>query len=326
MSVRRYGSLLLLGVALSGCAARRAAQAPTPSPLPSPPAVVAEWKGGKLARERLERRVRVMLASAGVRPSDPGAGRRAQAFAASQATELVSLLLLDQHQRQQPKRLRISVEAEVEHRWRRAIGARGKDRLLESLRAWGVGEPEAREELRLEALRDLYLEALAAEEPVGEEFVRREYERNRHLYRVPDRYRLKGIVTDTREEAEKALAEILAGRDFAVVARKYSKDARTAARGGDVGWLDEARMHPWLLQAVRQLRKGQVSRPFAGPGRWYVVRLEDARPGRPLSYEEARPRIVREFKQAAARTTLSALLARLRKEKGVRQFWPSAGP
>ena len=284
--------------------------------------MVAEWKGGKLTKERLERRVRVMLGSAGLQPSDPGADRRAQALAASQARELVDLLLLEQHQRQQPRRLRIPVEAEVERRWRAAVQTRGRDRLVGALRAWGVGEPEAREELRLEALRDLYVDALAAEEPVGEEFVRREYERNRHLYRVPDRYRLSGIVTETREQAEKARAEVLAGRDFAEVARKYSKDARTAARGGEVGWLEETRMHPWLLQAVRQLRKGQVSPPFAGPGRWYVVRLEEARPGRPLSYEEARPRIVREFKLVAARTSLGGLLARLRREKGVRQFWP----
>ncbi len=288
--------------------------------------MVAEWKGGQLTRERLERRVRVMLASAELRPSDPRASQRAAAFRASQSTELLALLLLDQHQRERPRRLRVPVEAEVERRWRGAVQARGRDRLLESLRAWGVSESDAREELRLEALRDLYVDALAAEEPVGEEFVRREYERNRHLYRVPDRYRLRGIVTDTREQAEKARAEVLAGRDFAEVARKYSKDARTAARGGDVGWLEDTRMHPWLLQAVRQLRKGQVSPPFAGPGRWYVVRLEEARPGRPLSYEEARLRIVREFKLAAARTTLSSLLVRLRKEKEVRQFWPPAGP
>lgn len=287
--------------------------------------MVAEWKGGRLTRDRLERRVRVMVAIAGLHPGDRSAAERAAGFRAGQVQQLVDLLLLEQRQRERPRRLPFGV-AEGERRWTRALQAGRREKLLELLRAWGVTEADAREELRLEALRDAYLQALAEEEPVAEEFVRREYEQNRHLYRVPDRYRLRGILTKTREEAERARAEILAGKDFGEVARRYSKDARTASKGGEVGWLEDTRMQPWLLQAVRKLRRGQVSPVFAGPGSWYVVRLEDVRPGRPLSYAEARPLIVRSFKLSAASISLRALLAQLRREKEVRVYWPSPEP
>ncbi len=324
---RRIWTCALLSLAvLGGCARPQPARAPSPSPLPTPPPVVAEWKGGKLTRERLERRVKVMLASAGVKPSDPAASRRAEAFRVSAARDLVDLLLLDEHHRERPRRLVAPAEREVDRRWRQAEQKRGRQALLESLRAWGVGEREVREELRLEALRDVYLLSLAEEEPVAEEFVRREYDHNRHLYRIPDRYRIRGILTRTRDEAERARAEVLSGKDFAEVARRYSKDEKTAPRGGEVGWLEDTRMHPWVLQAVRPLRKGQVSPVFAGPGGWYLVRLEDVRPGRALSYPEARPLIVRSFKLSGARTTLSGLLAQLRREKEVVFHWPSPEP
>jgi parvulin-like peptidyl-prolyl isomerase len=264
-----------------------------------------------------------MLASAGVAPSDPGAESRAASFRASQVRELVDLLLLDLRQREAPRRLPVPVDAEVQRRWQRAQEARGRQKLAELLRAWGVSEQDVREELRLEVLREAYLQALAAEEPVAEEFVRREYEQNRHLYRIPDRYRLKGLLTKTREEAERARAELLAGREFADVARRYSADPRTRSNGGEVGWLDDSRMHPWLLQAVRRLRRGELSPVVAGPTGWYVVRLEDFRAGRQLSYAEARPLIVRQFKLSAARTTLGALMSQLRRDRQVRVYWPT---
>lgn len=315
------GAVVLLG----GCARPESRQATTPAALPTPPEVVAEWKGGRLTRERLEQRVRVMLGSAGL---SPGAQAElvADRFRRQEVQGLVHLLLLQEHHRKQPRSLPRRVEDEVQLRWERAVSKRGREALGRSLRAWGVSEAQVREELRLEALRDLYLESLARDEPVGEEFVRREYDQNRHLYRVPDRFRLKGILAKTREEAERARAELVAGKPFAEVARKYSTDPVTRDRGGDVGWLEDTRMHPWLLQAVRGLKKGQLSPVFAGARGWYVVRLEDVRPGRPLSYEEARPLIEREFRYASARITLQAMVSRLWREQGVRVYWPEPQP
>jgi hypothetical protein len=322
---RRFAGLALLAcVVLAGCVRPAPRPAAEPSPAPPPP-VVARWAGGQLTRDRLEQRVRVMLASAGVEPGAP-ADALAARFRRQEVRTLVQLLLLEAHHRRQPRKLPRTVEEEVRLRWERAVRTRGRDTLLRSLRAWNVSEAHVQGELRLEALRDLYLEALAEAEPVGEEFVRADYDRNRHLYRVPDRYRLLGILTKTREEAERARAEILGGKAFGEVARKYSTDAATREKGGEVGWLEDTRMQPHLYQAVRKLRKGELSPVFAGPRGWYVVRLVDVRPGRPLRYEEARPLIVRQFRLQAARIELQALVSRLWKESAVQVYWPEPEP
>lgn len=198
----------------------------------------------------------------------------------------------------------------------------GRAALESALRAWGLAVDDLRRELAREALWDAYLDRFAREAVILEEFAERFWRDNRQLYRVPDRYALHGVVFRSRRPAEAFRAAVLRGVDFLVLARRVVAQGWLQAQGGDVGWLEDTRMHPWVLQAARALRPGEISPTFGGPFGWYVVRLVDARPGRLLTYAEARPRVLEELRRSSARTDLYILVGRLRRDLRVRFWWP----
>lgn len=282
---------------------------------------MAEGKGFVVTGEELLRRARVIAALQGVRPDRPGAGAYVVTLAANLVQHLVNLALLELHAASEG----IRAEAgEVDRRFALAQSRmRGPEPLRGALEAWGLASEDLRRELEREVLWDAYLERLAREAVIVEEFARRLYEDNRTLYRIPDRYRLVGVVFRSRPPAEEFLRAVQRGVDFVNLARRVVVQPFLEAQGGDIGWVGEDRMHPWILEAVRRLRPGQLSPVFGGPLGWYVVRVEAVRRGRPLSYEEARPQIVEDMRHSSARTDLYILVGRLRRELGVRLLWPT---
>ena len=81
------------------------------------------------------------------------------------------------------------------------------------------------------------------------------------------------LVTDTREEMDKALQRVDAGEDFYVVADKMSRVAKVT--GVDIGYVDPSGLHQTFAQAVEALEVGERTAPLEGPRGWYVfLRVE----------------------------------------------------
>jgi hypothetical protein len=81
---------------------------------------------------------------------------------------------------------------------------------------------------------------------------------------------------EARVRAEQARAKVLAGEDFAAVARPYSDDA-TARRGGDLGGFEDGTMVAPFEAAVKQLAVGGVSPLVETPFGYHVIRRDELR-------------------------------------------------
>jgi len=85
----------------------------------------------------------------------------------------------------------------------------------------------------------------------------------------------------TSAEAEKLARELVAkaraGADFAELARKYSDDEETRAKGGDYKPLkpSDNSLPPEIRTAIFSLRPGQVSEPVRQTGGFWIFRLTD---------------------------------------------------
>ncbi|ALC15885.1 parvulin-like peptidyl-prolyl isomerase [Desulfuromonas soudanensis] len=77
-----------------------------------------------------------------------------------------------------------------------------------------------------------------------------------------------------RELAEKILAEARAGKDFAELARKYSDDPGTAAKGGDLGYFPRGAMVPDFEAAAFILKPGEFSDIIETPFGLHIIRSE----------------------------------------------------
>jgi peptidyl-prolyl cis-trans isomerase SurA len=107
---------------------------------------------------------------------------------------------------------------------------------------------------------------------------------------------LKVRVTDAdvsaaRAKAEEAAAALARGEPFADVAAAYSENEETAAEGGLIGEVAvsefEAEM-PEVAAAVERLSPGDVTPVIERPEGFFILKLEERREGREVSYEEAR--------------------------------------
>jgi len=78
--------------------------------------------------------------------------------------------------------------------------------------------------------------------------------------------------------AQKALAATVAkeareGKDFAALARQYSKDGSNAAAGGDLGWFTKGRMVPAFEKAAFAAKTGEVVGPVRTPFGLHIIKV-----------------------------------------------------
>jgi flagellar basal body-associated protein FliL len=72
---------------------------------------------------------------------------------------------------------------------------------------------------------------------------------------------IQAIDTKPNEKAQKVLAEIKAGKDFATLAKQYSEDEITKDRGGDIGLIkkNDNSVPPQTLEALFKLKAQETS-------------------------------------------------------------------
>ncbi len=91
--------------------------------------------------------------------------------------------------------------------------------------------------------------------------------------------KVRHILARTQADAEAALAQIKQGADFRLVACKYSTDAATRGKGGEVGYVRRGQFLPGAknVDPIFDSSAGSIVGPLESPSGWYVVRVRDRR-------------------------------------------------
>ena len=89
--------------------------------------------------------------------------------------------------------------------------------------------------------------------------------------------RASHILLTKEAEAQMLLQQIKNGGDFAALAKKHSKDAGSAAKGGDLGYFSGGMMVAPFEQAAFALKKGEVSGIVKTPFGFHIIKLADSR-------------------------------------------------
>src|SRR5690606_33640422 len=83
--------------------------------------------------------------------------------------------------------------------------------------------------------------------------------------------------TITRNQLLDIRSRVLAGEDFATLARKYSDDPSVLSNGGEMGWVGRGRMVPEYEAMAFKLKPGEVSMPFESPFGIHIMQLIERR-------------------------------------------------
>jgi len=91
------------------------------------------------------------------------------------------------------------------------------------------------------------------------------------LVRTPENASPEQIAA-RRQRAEEVLQQLRTGADFAKTAATYS-DSSDALTGGDLGWRNQDRLPQLFLNAVANLKSGQVSAIVQSPNGFHILKL-----------------------------------------------------
>ena len=101
-----------------------------------------------------------------------------------------------------------------------------------------------------------------------------EQTRARHILLKPD-------AVNTDEEVKLRIQQLeirlLGGEDFATLARAHSQDTLSAARGGDLGWINKGETVPAFEEVLEKLEPGKLSKPVKTRFGWHIVEVQERR-------------------------------------------------
>jgi peptidyl-prolyl cis-trans isomerase D len=148
------------------------------------------------------------------------------------------------------------------------------------------------------AYAELRLEQLASQVTVSDEEVKQYYDKNKDRYVEAERRRSHHILIEAGKDdaaalkkAQDVLAEAKAGKDFGELAKKYSADAGSAAKGGDLDWSERTFLEPEYADALFTMSPNEIRGPVKTKYGYHIIRLDEIRPGKGRSLDEARAEI-----------------------------------
>ena len=103
-----------------------------------------------------------------------------------------------------------------------------------------------------------------------------------------------------KELAEEVRSKILAGADFASMAKSYSQDSR-AENGGEWDWMERKLMKPSMADAAFALKDGGVSKVIEDEAAFIIIYLDAKKLGSVTPLEKVRDEIEKKLRFEGAR-------------------------
>ncbi len=107
----------------------------------------------------------------------------------------------------------------------------------------------------------------------GERYVVKQT-RVRHILLKPDALHSD---EETRVRLQQLEQRIRGGEDFAALAKSNSQDTLSAAKGGDLSWVNPGELVPEFEEAMNKLQPGQLSQPFKSQFGWHILEVLERR-------------------------------------------------
>lgn len=141
-------------------------------------------------------------------------------------------------------------------------------------------------------LGDMLVESVVSD-AVNDNAIRGLYQEQLKLAKQSEEIRARQIVVASQAEAIAVQKLIATGASFEALAMERSTDAATRFNGGDLGYFTTDVMPEAYAVNLKTAKVGDIVGPFAIEGGWTILKVEDKRLEQPITFEAARPQIVR---------------------------------
>jgi len=110
------------------------------------------------------------------------------------------------------------------------------------------------------------------------------------------------ILVATAQTADAVRQQLVAGKDFATLAKQYSQDEASKANGGDLGWFPKGVMDPNFETVAFQLKIGEISQVVQTQFGFHIIKVLEHDNSRPLP-----PEVIQNKRQTAFLAWLQAV-------------------
>ncbi|MDP6735608.1 MAG: peptidylprolyl isomerase [Nitrospinaceae bacterium] len=139
-----------------------------------------------------------------------------------------------------------------------------------------------------------------------------------------DRAKAKEIIDWVKKEARKKIDEaaliLKAGGIFSSVAQEFSEDAKTAEKGGDLGFIMQGQSLPEITDAMIKLKVGETSGVIESSIGFHIIKLTNKKASRPIALEEVKAEILNHLLKFETEKLLRVYLSKLRKKSDIKIF------
>ena len=145
---------------------------------------------------------------------------------------------------------------------------------------------------RQEALVNAFIQDYVKNNPVADDAIKAEYDRAKSQAGDME-YKARHILVKEEAEAKAIIAQLKKGANFEKIAAQKSQDPGSKDKGGDLDWAPGGRYVPAFSDALKKLKKGQITdTPVQTQFGWHVIRVDDERTMKFPPLEEVKPQIV----------------------------------
>ena len=106
------------------------------------------------------------------------------------------------------------------------------------------------------------------------------------------------------------------GEPFEKVAREVS-EGPSAAKGGDLGYVEHGRFNEKFEAAARKLKPGEISNPVRTPFGWHIIKLIDVKEASGKSFDEVKDRIKQQLMPRKRQQAFEAFMTNLKTKYSV---------
>ncbi|MDD3354883.1 peptidyl-prolyl cis-trans isomerase [Zoogloea sp.] len=166
---------------------------------------------------------------------------------------------------------------------------------------------------RQSVLANSYIQDYVKTHPVSDADIKAEYDKIKAQLGDKE-YKARHILVEKEEEAQAIIEKLGKGGKFEELA-KQSKDPGSKDKGGDLGWSNPAGYVKPFSEAMTKLQKGKyTTSPVKSDFGYHVIKLEDVRPIKAPSLDEAKPQL----KQRLEQMRIEKHIAELRSKASVK--------
>jgi parvulin-like peptidyl-prolyl isomerase len=183
------------------------------------------------------------------------------------------------------------------------------------------------EEAKKNAMIARYLKDAIRPRQISEDELHEQYEKAKARL-GPKEYKLRVIQLATEDKAKQIRARLLKkDAAFADLAKQESLSP-SAQNGGELEWMsfkspaqegETGRLPLTIAQTVEKLAPGKISEPIGVKDMWWLVKLDEVRPTRVPTFEEARPQLVNALNSRELERATNELVQKLFKESTITQ-------